>query len=150
MTRRSQSMRLVVYDIGNPSNRVVLDASAWRALLQHLVDCGLERSAANRLVWYLGGRRTSVGPAWSMKIAGLVRQLLLPGVPQGSSLTLPATHVRFDHTADDTAVFIPESQAAAVVSRVWLEEFAELCSVCSGISVRAEGTAPPPRSGGAV
>jgi hypothetical protein len=59
-----------------------------------------------------------------MKIAGLVRQLLLPGVPQGSSLTLSATHVRFDHTADDTAVFIASarwrSQLIASVRRlVW-------------------------------
>ena len=149
MSTRPGSMRLLVHDSAGVHKPLVVDADSWRALLQHLVDFGLDVSAADRLVWYLGGEGASIGPAEAKRIADLVRRVVLPAVPQGSSLILPATGIWFDHSADDTLPPLSflepgaSPRPKAVLSRMWLEQFAELCSACSGLDVLAEGIETP-------
>ena len=159
-TTQTESMRFVVYDVGNVRNRLVVDSQSWRALLQELVNYrALERAEANRLVWYLGGQGTGIGPVQAQRISGFVRQYFLPVLPRKSKLVLPAMGVEFDHSADDTPIAVRDLPwfehsahdapfavrdlpTEAALSQEWLEGFAELCSTCSGLGIVAEGIEP--------
>ena len=137
----------MVYDVAAPARCLAVNVQPWRALLEHLVAHGLDRRAANRLVWYLGGEGTSVDSAVARTIAAMVSGVILPTMPHGSGLVLPALFAGFDHTVDDTPIFVREMSAEATLSRSWLEQFADLCTSSSGMGVLARDLEPQPGSG---
>ena len=133
-------MRLVIYDLGDRTRRVIVDGHPWRVLLQHLVTHRiLSQASAIQLLCYLGGVGSSINSAEAKAIAESVRGCFLSAMPAGYRLILSVPRIDFDHSPDDTLpIMMDGAGTRAAFPRRWLEALADVCSECRGLGVLAE------------
>jgi hypothetical protein len=133
-------MRFVLYDVRDPTRRVLVESEKWRATLAVLHQSSvLTKEQANRLVWLLGGPGTSIGESETKLIADYLTIYLLPQLEPEDSVTAQPDDFEFEEVTDGTMTGWGRSGRRAVrLSREWLASLAQLCAGSTRLAAISE------------